>query len=112
MSTKPVYVIGSKHLGDGSEDLGDILARGMFRTLTKIDPLPETIIFLNSGVELLVKPEIQENLTILEEKGVQILACGTCVDFYEIREQLNSDHLSNMADILTTINNATKVVNF
>ncbi|MCK4261324.1 MAG: DsrE family protein [Halanaerobiales bacterium] len=112
MSDKPVFVFTSKYLGSEADDLGDILIRGLFRNLTKVDPKPQVLIFLNSSVELLISPEIQENLDILEKQGTKILVCGTCVDYFELRDQIRSDRLSNMGKILTTISNASKVINF
>lgn len=112
MTVKPVYVFSSDAIGQGSAELGEILARGMFRTLTTVEPTPEVIIFLNSGVKLLIKEDIWESIQILEEKGINILACGTCLDYYQLKDQVRSDLVSNMKDILTTISNAPKVVNF
>lgn len=112
MSGKTVFVFASKYLGVGEDELGEILIRGMFRTLTKVAEKPDILIFLNSGVELLIKPDILENLELIMKSGGRILACGTCLEYYNLKDQIQSDQISNMHEILTTITNAKKVVNF
>ncbi|AZR73826.1 hypothetical protein BBF96_10770 [Anoxybacter fermentans] len=111
MSERPVFVFTSNKFGKGPEDLGDILMRGLISNLTKVEPAPQVLIFLNSGVQLLTKSEIQENLNILEEKGVKILACGTCVNYFNLQDKIKNDYISNMGEILSIISNAQKVVN-
>ena len=112
MAKGPVFVISSNKMGEGPEDLGNILIRGMIKNLTKVEPAPETIVFYNSGVELMEMPEFVEGLQQLEEEhGTNILACGTCLDFFNLKEKIDSDKHSNMHEILTTLSNADKVVN-
>ncbi len=112
MIQKPVYVFSSDTIGQGSEELGEVLTRGMFRTLISVEPTPEAIVFLNSGVKLLVKEDVLENIQILKETGTRILGCGTCLDYYQLKDQVKSEMVSNMKDILTTLSNSPKVVNF
>lgn len=109
---KPVFVFTSDKLGSGADELGDILIRGMLKTMTKIKPLPQVLIFLNSSVRLLIKEEILESLQSLKESGTEILVCGTCVDYFNLRQQIKVELISNMPDILKTISNAPRVVNF
>lgn len=112
MSEHTVYVFSSRHLGQGADDLGDILVRGFLRTVAKTEPYPQVLIFLNSSVELLPLPEIQESLSGLQQHGVRVLACGTCADYFKLREQIAPEWVSNMSEIVAQIANATKVVNF
>lgn len=107
-----VYVFTSKRLGHGADDLGEILIKGFFRTLAKAEPAPNVLIFLNSGVEVLVIPEVLETLEAMHAQGVKILACGTCLDYFQLREQVKPEWASNMAEIVGNIANAAKVVNF
>jgi selenium metabolism protein YedF len=75
-----VLVIPSEIMGRGDEKLGDILIRGFFHTLGEVEPLPDTIIFFNSGVKLVIEDSpVLEDLQALVEGGVEILACGTCL---------------------------------
>ena len=112
MSGKTVFVFASKYLGVGEDELGEILIKGMFRTLTKVAKKPDILIFLNSGVELLIKPDILENLELILKNGGKILACGTCLEYYNLKDQIESEQISNMHEILTAIANGEKVVTF
>lgn len=112
MSEHTVYVFSSRRLGQGADDLGDILIRGFLRTVAKTEPYPHILIFLNSSVELLPLTEIQESLSALQQHGVKILACGTCIDYFKLREQIAPEWVSNMGEIVAQITNAAKVVNF
>ena len=109
---KSVLVLTSDKLGKGADELGEILIRGMLKTLTTIKPLPQALIFLNSSIKLLTKEEILENLYLFKQRGTAILVCGTCVDYFNLRQQIKAELISNMHDILTTISQAAKVVNF
>lgn len=111
MSEKSVFVFASKRLGMGPEELGDLLIRGFFRTLATTEPFPQVLVFVNTGVELLTVPEINESLAALTAKGVKVLACGTCIDYFQLRDQVKSEYLSNMGEIVSTLATATKVVN-
>lgn len=112
MIEQPVFVFTSDKLGSGADELGEILIRGMFRTMTDLQPIPQVLIFLNSSVKLLTNEDIWENLELLEKTGTKILVCGTCVDYFNIRQQIKAELISNMKDIVTTISHAPKVVNF
>jgi len=70
-----VFLIGSDAVGRGSEELGQLLMRSFLHTLGEISPLPEKIIFLNTGVKLVVESSpVLEDLRVLGEKGIDILA--------------------------------------
>ena len=100
-----VLVVPSEFMGRGEHDeLGHILIRGFFHTLGEVQPLPETIIFLNSGVKLVVKGSpVLEDLRALTDRGVEILACGTCLGHYELKEQIAVGEISNMYTIAETM---------
>jgi selenium metabolism protein YedF len=103
--TGKVYFIKSDKLGQGEDELGLVLMQGFIYTLLEVDPLPEKIIFINSGVKIPIKNEdAVESLEKLEEKGVNILACGTCLDYYELKEELVVGRVSNMYEILDSLN--------
>lgn len=97
---KPVLFIATDEMGKGSRELGTMLMRNFIYTLTKRDQLPAAIIFMNSGVKLSIadSPVIEE-LEYLEQNGVQILVCGTCLDYYELKEKHKAGLVSNMYDI-------------
>ena len=106
-----VLTIPSEFMGRGDEELGRILIRGFFHTLGEVQPLPDMIIFLNSGVKLVVEGSpVLEDLRGLCDHGIQILACGTCLGHYELKDQIAIGEISNMYTIAETLLRAGKVV--
>ena len=107
-----VVVIPSEFMGRGEhEELGQILIRGFFHTLGETEPLPDTLIFFNSGVKLVVEGSpVLEDLRGLAERGVEILACGTCLGYYELKDRIAVGEVSNMYTIVETLLNATRVI--
>jgi selenium metabolism protein YedF len=108
---KPVLLISTNQLGQGSSELGEMLMRNFIYTLTKRDDLPRAIVFMNSGVKLTVKesPAIEE-LDDLQARGVQILVCGTCLDYYELKGVHKAGQVSNMYDIADLLFDAGRVI--
>lgn len=107
-----VLVVPSEFMGRGEhEELGQILVRGFFHTLGEVEPLPDTIIFFNSGVKLVAEGSpVVEDLKGLAERGVEILACGTCLGYYELKDKVAVGEVSNMYTIAETLLRAGKVV--
>ena len=86
--------------------------RGFFHTLGEVSPTPDTILFFNDGVWLVLDDSpVLEDLKALEEKGVSLLACGTCLNHFGLGERLAVGEISNMYDIAEAMLNAGKVVN-
>ena len=80
-------------------------------TLLELDELPATIVFLNSGVKLAVKESpVLEDVQTLESRGVEILVCGTCLNHFELIEQLGAGIVSNMYSITEALMAAGKVI--
>jgi selenium metabolism protein YedF len=111
-STGPtVVVFPSDKMGQGDDELGNVLIKGFFHALGEASPKPDTLIFFNAGVKLTVQgSEVLEDLNSLEEKGATVLVCGTCLDFYGLKEKLRAGILSNMYDIAETMLSAGKVI--
>lgn len=107
-----VLVVPSETMGRGpSEELGNILIRGFFHTLGEVQPLPETIIFFNSGVRLTVEGSpVLDDLRALSERGIEILVCGTCLGYFGLTERLAVGQVSNMYTIAETLLNAGRVI--
>ena len=100
---KTVIFCGSEQMGDGDKELGHILLKNFFVTLTEIDPLPETILFVNSGVKLACKgSDALEALNALACRGVDIASCGLCLDFYHLQDKLQVGRTTNMLEIAET----------
>ncbi|SHK14803.1 selenium metabolism protein YedF [Anaerobranca californiensis DSM 14826] len=98
------YLIKSKTLGVGDEKLGEGLMKAFIYTLTQKDKAPKRIMLLNSGVFLAVKgSQTVDDLKVLAQKGTEILSCGTCLDFYNVKEQLAVGTITNMYDIVENL---------
>ena len=106
-----VVVIDSLHMGKGDAELGRILMKGFIYTLSEMEELPKTILFYNEGVKLAIEgAESLQDLKSLEERGVEILSCGTCLNFYGITEKLRVGSVTNMYTILERQMKATRVI--
>ena len=85
---KVVVYINSDLLGAGDEALGSFLMKAFLRTLLDLERRPDRLILINSGVRLASEgSQVLDSLTTLSEKGVEIVACGTCLDFYKLRDK-------------------------
>lgn len=94
-------VISSEAMGQGDDRLGKILMKSFLFALTQQDILPETVLLYNGGAFLSCEgSESLEDLKKLEELGVEILTCGTCLDFYGLKEKLAVGGISNMYEIV------------
>ena len=92
-----VVVIGSNQMGSGDEALGKILIKGFLFALTQLDALPQTILFYNSGAFLTTEgSESLKDIRALEDAGVEILTCGTCMKHYGIEDKLAVGGATNM----------------
>ena len=97
---RSVLVISQDSMGRGDEKLGKILIRSFFHTLAETPPAPETIIFFNTGVRLVVEgSEVVEDIQTLEKSGTRILSCGTCLDYFILNDRLKAGSITNMYEI-------------
>ncbi|MEA1921161.1 MAG: sulfurtransferase-like selenium metabolism protein YedF [Pseudomonadota bacterium] len=106
-----IVYIDSSNMGSGDEKLGHILMKAFLKTLPELKSLPKSIIFLNDGVFLTTtdSPEI-ETIKSLETSGCTILVCGTCLDFYNLKDKLGVGQISNMFEIASLMTGSDKVV--
>ncbi len=108
---KVVVYINSNLMGVGEEALGAILMRSFLKTLLDLKPIPSKLIFVNSGVQLTTEgSEVLETLKTLSDRGVEILSCGTCLDFYGLKEKLKVGIISNMFDIAQSLLDADRLI--
>lgn len=106
-----VISIGSDKMGEGEEELGKILIKGFIYALTEAETLPKTVLLYNKGVLLASTFEdTVKDLKVLEERGVEILSCGTCANFYHVQDQIKVGTLTNMYTILERQMKAAKVI--
>ena len=104
--------IGKDHIGEGEQELGYNLMKMALYTLSESDAVPASLLFMNSGVLLLTNGEQQiiDNINALIEKGSDVLVCGTCLDYYQVKDKLAVGDISNMYDILERMQEAAKVI--
>lgn len=106
-----VVSIMSNKMGNGNDELGGVLIKSYLFALTETQPLPKAILFLNGGVELTtINDATVENIKMLEDKGVEILSCGTCLDYYGLKESLKVGSITNMYTIIEKMNDCSKVI--
>ena len=107
----PVIVINRQGMGSGSDELGKILIQAFINTLKEVSPLPSAILCYNAGVFVAAEsaPTVP-SLSDLVERGVTLLVCGTCVDYYDLKGKIAVGTISNMYDILQQLSTAEKVI--
>ncbi len=104
--------IGKDYVGDGDITLGYNLMKMLLYSLSQSDNLPESVLFMNAGVKLAAGGEQQviDSIKALIEKGVRVLVCGTCLNFFGLTEQLAAGTVSNMYEILSAMQQSGKVI--
>ena len=104
-------VLSANVMGTGDSKLGTSLMKAFVFALTKQDQLPDTILCYNSGAYLTCEgADTLEDLKLLESEGVTILTCGTCLDFYGLKEKLAVGGVTNMYDIVERMENAAQII--
>lgn len=104
--------VGKDHVGEGDPTLGHNLMKMALYTLSESDDVPASVLFMNGGVKLVAGDEQQviDSVSTLVAKGVEVLVCGTCLDFYGLKESLKVGEVSNMYDILGRMQAADKTI--
>ncbi|MGV8982482.1 sulfurtransferase-like selenium metabolism protein YedF [Clostridium sp.] len=108
---KFTLVVSTDKLGEGDDKLGSILMKSYVFALSEADLIPNDILFINSGVKLTTdESPVLESLKKLVERGANILVCGVCLDFYNIKDKLSVGEISNMYTIVQLMNNADNTI--
>ncbi len=106
-----VVAIGSDKMGDGDEKLGRNLMKAFIYSISQAEVHPKTMLFFNSGANLTCEGSLSlEDLNNLKELGVKIYTCGTCLDFYGLKEKLKVGEVTNMYDIVSKMEEASLVI--
>ena len=106
-----LVVLSANVMGSGDPKLGTSLMKAFVFALTKQDQLPDTILCYNTGAYLTCEgADTLEDLKLLESEGVTILTCGTCLDFYGLKEKLAVGSVTNMYDIVERMENAAQII--
>jgi selenium metabolism protein YedF len=106
-----IMLIGTDRLGDGPEELGRLLMKNFIMTLVEQSQLPDRMFFINTGVLLTAQgSEVIEALEALGNRGVEVLSCGICLDFFKKKEQLAAGGVTNMFTIADSLLTAGRVI--
>lgn len=109
--SKPVVAISSSVMGQGSDELGKILIQALINTIESLEVKPSAIVFYNSGVFLTCDDSpVISTLKTLESSGINILVCGTCLDYFELKSKCSAGKISNMFEILTVLSESGCVI--
>jgi selenium metabolism protein YedF len=103
---------GKNTMGAGNDELGAVLIKGFIYSLTQLEKPPENLLFFNSGVKLTTGDSaVIQDLKALEEKGTIVSSCGTCLDFYKLKDSLRAGSVTNMYAILEAMSQAERLIN-
>ena len=103
--------VTSEFMGSGDDSLGRILMRAFFVSLSCFETLPEVIVFYNSGVKLAARDsDVINLLREIEDKGVEMILCGTCVDHYKLAGSVGVGKIGDMYLILEKLSASGKVI--
>ena len=106
-----IIVLSSNYMGSGNDDLGKLLLKGFINTIDQLESLPQEIICYNSGVTLAMKgSDTAQSLKNIESQGIEITLCGTCVDFFGLKDNLEVGSISNMLYIAGKLSSDTRIV--
>lgn len=106
-----VIAFTSDLMGNGNDELGKVLMKGFIFAVTQLEELPKTLLFYNGGATLTAEgSDAIEDLKHLAEEGVEILTCGTCLNYYNMSDKLLVGEVTNMYTIVEKLAGATKVI--
>ena len=98
-------------MGSGDDDLGALLLRSFLKTQSQLDRKPDAVIFYNDGVKLCCEGSLLlDDLRALESAGIEIIACGTCLNFFELADQLRIGRVTDMLEIASRLADAGSIV--
>lgn len=104
--------ISSDKMGSGEDELGKILMKSYIYTVKETTPWPATIVLYNSAVNLTCEgSEVLDDLQAMIDGGVEIISCGTCLDYYNLKDKLKVGEIGNMYSIYEKMKNANNTIN-
>ena len=103
--------MASGKMGEGNDELGTVFAKGFVFALTQQETLPEAVLFYNGGATLTTEDSpALEDIRTLEAQGVEILTCGTCLNYYGLSDKLAVGGVTNMYVIVEKLTGADLVI--
>ncbi len=104
-------LIKSDLFGEGDEELGRVLMKGFLYTLNELETSLSSLIFMNKGIFLTLEDSpVIEHIQTLEKKGIEVLSCGTCLDYYQKTDKLAAGRITNMYSALETLAGADRTI--
>ena len=99
-----IFLIQSEGLGRGDEQLGSMLMANFLRFLGESQDKPSGLIFWNAGVRLLCQGSpVLNRLKQLEEQGMELLACTTCLEYFGLMDKLAVGKPTTMVKSIQTM---------
>ena len=106
-----VVQVTSRTMGSGDDELGELLLRSFLKTQAQLETKPDAILFYNSGVKLCCSGSLLlDDLRELEAGGIEIIACGTCLNFFELADRLEVGRVTDMLEIAGRLAGAGRIV--
>lgn len=103
--------VASDRMGEGNDELGKVLIKSFIFAVTQLEQLPKAMLFYNGGATLTTEgSDSLEDLKSLEAQGVEILTCGTCLDYYGLKDKLAVGGVTNMYSIVETMAGAGRII--
>lgn len=107
----PTILVATNLLGNGDDKLGETLMKVYINTLAESEILPKNLMFINGGVKLTCTgSDVLDSLNSMKEKGVNIISCGACLDFYNLKEELKVGEIGNMYQIIELMNKSRNTI--
>ena len=104
-------LVASNLLGNGDDKLGETLMKVYINTLAEADVLPENLMFINGGVKLTCEgSDVLDSLNTIKNRGVNIISCGACLDFYNLKDNLKVGEVGNMYQIIEIMNTSNNTI--
>ncbi|MBR2030289.1 MAG: sulfurtransferase-like selenium metabolism protein YedF, partial [Clostridia bacterium] len=99
-------------MGHGSDELGQILIKGFIYSISQLEVVPNAVVFFNSGVKLTLQDaNTLADIQSMVERGTIVRVCGTCTDYFKVKDQVAVGEICNMYDIVDAMSSAAKVIN-
>ena len=106
-----VVQIGSDTMGEGDDELGALLLRSFLKTQLQLETKPDALVFYNAGVKLCCEGSaLLDDIRALEAEGLEVIACGTCLDFFGLAQSLAVGCVTDMLEIAERLGGAGRVV--
>ena len=106
-----IIQVTSKVMGQGDDDLGELLLRSFLKTQAQLETKPSAILFYNDGVKLCCHGSLLiDDLRALESNNIEIIACGTCLNFFELADQLEVGRVTDMLEISSILAQAGRLI--